>query len=270
MVGVCPYHYYLLSLGMKLNFKTFGQGPPLIILHGLFGMLDNWQTAAKQLSDNFMVFILDQRNHGRSPHVDGIDYPSMAHDLRLFMEENWLHEAHLLGHSMGGKTVMQFALEYPEMVDKLIVVDIAPKAYAGGHQLIFQALQSLELETVESRSEADQKLGQLVSELGIRQFLLKNLSRDKETGGFRWKMNLSVIARDYPKIIAGVDTDGYFEGDTLFIRGGNSDYIEDSDEQPIKDIFPSAQIETIEGAGHWVHAEQPQALLKVVRQFLEN
>lgn len=255
---------------MKLNFKTFGQGPPLIILHGLFGMLDNWQTAAKQLSDHFMVFILDQRNHGRSPHVDEIGYPSMAHDLKVFMEDNWVHEAHLLGHSMGGKTVMQFALEYPEMVDKLIVVDIAPKAYAGGHQLIFEALQSLALETVQSRSEADQKLGQLVTDLGIRQFLLKNLSRDKDTGGFRWKMNLDVIARDYPKILAGLDAGGSFEGDTLFIRGGKSDYISTDDETSIRNLFPSSHIETIDGAGHWVHAEQPQALLKVVRQFLEG
>lgn len=253
---------------MKLNFKTFGQGPPLIILHGLFGMLDNWQTAAKQLSDTYMVFILDQRNHGRSPHVDGIDYPSMAHDLREFMEENWIHEAHLLGHSMGGKTVMQFALEYPEMADKIVVVDIAPKAYEGGHQLIFEALQSLELEKVQSRTEADQKLGLLVTDLGIRQFLLKNLSRDKESGGFRWKMNLPVIARDYPKIIAGLETDGQFEGDSLFIRGGRSDYISSADEEGIIQLFPSAQVQTIEGAGHWVHAEQPQELLKVVRQFL--
>lgn len=255
---------------MKLNFKTFGQGPPLIILHGLFGMLDNWQTAAKQLSDTYMVFILDQRNHGRSPHVDGIDYPSMANDLREFMEENWIHEAHLLGHSMGGKTVMQFALEYPEMADKLIVVDIAPKAYAGGHQLIFEALQSLELDKVQSRTEADQKLGQLVTDLGIRQFLLKNLSRDKDSGGFRWKMNLPVIARDYPKIIAGLDTDGQFEGDTLFIRGGKSDYISPIDEEEIQQLFPSSEVQTIDGAGHWVHAERPKALLESVRTFLSN
>ncbi|MBX2873800.1 MAG: alpha/beta fold hydrolase [Saprospiraceae bacterium] len=255
---------------MKLNFKTFGQGPPLIILHGLFGMLDNWQTAAKQLSDTFMVFILDQRNHGRSPHVDGIDYPSMANDLKIFMEENWIHEAHLIGHSMGGKTVMQFALEYPEMTDKLIVVDIAPKAYSGGHQLIFEALQSLELDKVQSRAEADQKLGQLVTEIGTRQFLLKNLSRDKDSGGFRWKMNLPVIARDYPKIIAGLETDDQFEGETLFLKGGKSDYIMPSDEEDIMRFFPSSQVQTIEGAGHWIHAEQPKALLQAVRQFLEN
>ncbi len=255
---------------MKLNFKTFGQGPPLIILHGLFGMLDNWQTAAKQLSDTFMVFIVDQRNHGRSPHVDEIDYPSMANDLKEFMEENWIHEAHLLGHSMGGKTVMQFALEYPEMTDKLVVVDIAPKAYAGGHQLIFEALQSLELGQVQSRTEADQKLGQLVTDLGIRQFLLKNLSRDKESGGFRWKMNLPVIARDYPKILVGLETDGQFEGDTLFIKGGSSDYITSVDQTEITNFFPSSQVQTVEGAGHWVHAEKPKELLKIVRQFLEN
>ena len=254
---------------MQLNYKTFGQGPPLIILHGLFGMLDNWQTMAKQLSDTFMVFIVDQRNHGRSPHIDHIDYPSMANDLKVFMEDNWIHEAHLLGHSMGGKTAMQFAMEYPEMLDKLVVVDIAPRAYEGGHQLIFDALHSVDLSSVQSRTEADQKLAVLVPDSGVRQFLLKNLSRDKENGGFRWKMNLSVITRDYPNIIAGLDAVGEFEGETLFIKGGRSDYISAMDEPEIKLRFPQSDIQTVEGAGHWVHAEQPAALLQMLRQFLD-
>lgn len=253
---------------MQLNFKTFGEGPPLIILHGLFGMLDNWQTAAKQLSDTYMVFVVDQRNHGRSPHVDSMDYPSMANDLKVFMEANWIYEAHLLGHSMGGKTVMQFALEYPEMVDSLVVVDIAPKAYAGGHQSIFDALHAMDLAEVKNRSEADQKLSALIPDLGVRQFLLKNLSRDKENGGYRWKMNLDIITKDYPKIIAGLDIDGHFDRKTLFIRGGKSDYITSKDAIEIKKRFPQAEIRTIEDAGHWVHAENPTAMLQMLRQFL--
>lgn len=253
---------------MQLNYKTFGEGPPLIILHGLFGMLDNWQTAAKQLSDTFMVFILDQRNHGRSPHVDQMDYSSMAHDLQAFMEANWIYEAHLLGHSMGGKTVMQFAIEFPEMVDKLVVVDIAPKAYVGGHQPIFDALHAVDMASIGSRTEADQQLAQLVSDVGIRQFLLKNLSRDKDTGGYRWKMNLPAITKDYPRILEGLQGNGQFDGETLFIRGGKSDYIVAEDEARIKKHFPQSEIRTIEDAGHWVHAENPTAMLQMLRQFL--
>lgn len=254
---------------MQLNYKTFGAGDPLIILHGLFGTLDNWQTVAKQLSDTFMVYIIDQRNHGRSPHVDHITYPAMAQDLHEFMESNWIHKAHVLGHSMGGKTAMQLAMDYPEMIDKLLVVDIAPKAYEAGHNAIFEALLSVDLSKVSTRTEADAQLQALVPELGIRQFLLKNLTRDKENGAYKWKMNLPVIYSDYPKIIEGLDTTDVFEGETLFIRGGKSDYILPEDEVEIKTYFPEAKIETIEQAGHWVHAEAPKDLLDLVRQFLD-
>ncbi|MEZ5041098.1 MAG: alpha/beta fold hydrolase [Saprospiraceae bacterium] len=253
---------------MQLNFKTFGEGHPLIILHGLFGTLDNWQTLAKQLSDSFMVYIIDQRNHGRSPHVDQIDYPSMANDLREFMEANWIYEAHLLGHSMGGKTAMQFAVDFPEMVNKLVVVDIAPKTYEAGHDAIFQALMSIDLSAIDNRTAAEEAFLQLITDKGITQFLLKNLSRNKETGGYQWKMNLPVIYRDYPKIIAGLTSHDTFAGDTLFIRGGNSDYILDSDESEIKKYFPTAEIKTVAGAGHWVHAEAPGELLAMLRMFL--
>lgn len=253
---------------MQLNFKTFGEGHPLIILHGLFGTLDNWQTLAKQLSDSFMVYIIDQRNHGRSPHVDQIDYPSMANDLHEFMEANWIYEAHLLGHSMGGKTAMQFAVDFPAMVNKLVVVDIAPKAYEAGHDAIFQALMSIDLSAIENRSAAEEAFLQLIPDKGITQFLLKNLSRNKENGGYQWKMNLPVIYRDYPNIIAGLTSNDSFAGDTLFIRGGKSDYILDNDESNIKKYFPTAEIKTVEGAGHWVHAEAPGELLAMLRAFL--
>ncbi len=252
---------------MELNFKQFGQGDPIIILHGLFGMLDNWQTIAKQLAEHHTVFIVDQRNHGKSPHHPDFDYAIMADDLRCFMEENWIYNAHLIGHSMGGKAVMQFALEYPEMVNKLIVVDIAPKAYVGGHQTIFEALFALDLEQVQNRKEAEAKLMEYIPEFGVRQFLLKNLSRKKE-GGYAWKMNLEAIHDHYQDILSKIDGDSV-ETDTLFIRGSKSKYIKDEDQEDIRQLFPNHSLKTIEDAGHWVHAEQPQQLLAMVRHFLE-
>jgi len=163
---------------MELNYKSFGQGPPLLILHGLFGTLDNWQTLGKRWAENFTVFLVDQRNHGRSPHLPEHNYPVMAEDLKAFMEANWMYEAHIMGHSMGGKTAMQFALNYPDMVDKLIVVDIAPKPYVGGHEAIVEALNALPLAKIESRSQADAFLAERIADFGVRQFLLKKAPTD--------------------------------------------------------------------------------------------
>lgn len=252
---------------MHLNYKTMGQGAPLIILHGLFGTLDNWQTLGKYLSEHFTVFLIDQRNHGRSPHVEHQDYPSMAADLHAFMEQQGIYTSHLLGHSMGGKTVMEFALEYPDQVDKLIVVDIAPKTYSGGHDQIFKALFAVDLQAIHSRQEAETILRSYIPEDGVIQFLLKNLSRDK-TGGFEWKMNLPVLHQYYPEILAAPVAKGYFTGETLFIRGGKSDYIQDADLPAVRSYFPNFKLETVPNAGHWVHAEAPEALLKLVQEFL--
>lgn len=251
---------------MELNYKQFGQGEPIIILHGLFGMLDNWQTVAKKLAEHYTVFIIDQRNHGKSPHDPELDYPTMAEDLKCFMEENWIYKAHLIGHSMGGKTVMQFALEYPDMVDKLVVVDIAPKKYTGGHQTIFDALFSLDLDTLEGRSDAETQLGKKIAEAGVRQFLLKNLSRKKE-GGYAWKMNLSAIFEHYEDILDTIEGESA-DMETLFIKGGKSKYIQDEDRDTITDLFPNSTIQTVDNAGHWVHAEQPEILMDMVLEFL--
>ena len=141
-----------------LNYKTFGQGEPIIILHGLFGMLDNWQTIGKQLAEQYSVYLIDQRNHGRSSHTGSISYAEMADDLAAFMEEHWIHKAHIIGHSMGGKTAMQFALHYPDMVDTLIIIDITPKRYSGGHQAIFDALFALDIDAVTDRQMAEDHL----------------------------------------------------------------------------------------------------------------
>lgn len=254
---------------MQLNYKSFGQGEPIIILHGLFGTLDNWQTIAKQLAESHSVFIIDQRNHGRSPHTEEHTYQAMADDLHEFMTSHWMYGATVIGHSMGGKTAMQFALSYPDMVDKLVVVDIAPVAYEGGHQAIFEALFDLKVDTVESRSAADDFLKSRIPEYCTRQFLLKNLTREK-TGGFKWKMNLEVLHEHYQDILGAIESDHAFENPTLFIRGGTSDYIKDEYWSEILDLFPFAQLETVENAGHWVHAAAPEELLTIVRKFLDE
>ena len=253
---------------MKLHFKTFGQGDPIIILHGLFGTLDNWQTIAKKLAKEYSVYILDQRNHGRSPHDPELSYDLMAEDLAQFMEQNWIYKAHIIGHSMGGKTAMQFALNYDDMVDKLVIVDIGPQKNEPGHEIIFKALLGLNLSEVESRKDADQKLGKLVANFGERQFLLKNLTRTKD-GDYTWKMNLEAIYNNYHKILEGVSGDVQFEGPALFIKGGRSDYISDDDFSSFLETFPNARLETIKNAGHWVHAEAPKELLSLVHTFLE-
>ena len=253
---------------MGLNFKSFGQGDPIIILHGLFGTLDNWQTIAKKLAEHYTVYIVDQRNHGRSPHFEEMDYELMASDIKAFMESQWIYSCHLIGHSMGGKTAMQFAADYPDILEKLIVVDIAPKVYEGGHQAIFDALFSLDLDQIQSRKEADQLLATQIEDFGIRQFLLKNLTRSKE-GGYQWKMNLPIIYQSYSSILSTIEPSEPFEKETLFIRGGQSNYIQSSDELLIKAQFPMATIQTIESAGHWVHAEAPNALLDMVLSFLD-
>lgn len=255
---------------LELNYKTFGQGEPIIILHGLFGTLDNWQTIARQLAENYSVFILDQRNHGRSPHAEPHDYPTLAEDLHHFMEAHWMYDgAHVIGHSMGGKTAMQFALTHPDLVKKLIVVDIAPKAYQGNHYEIFEALKTMDLDKIADRKEAEAFLAARISEEDVRQFLMKNLTRKPE-GGFEFKMNLPVLWKYYPDILAAVDGEP-FDGETLFIRGGKSKHVAlPTDEAVIKKLFPNSEIKTVEGAGHWVHAEKPAELLDMIKQFLSK
>jgi len=254
---------------MNLNFKTFGQGPPLIILHGLFGTLDNWQTLAKRWAEHYSVYLLDLRNHGKSPHADEMNYTIMAEDVRLFMESQWIYEAIVLGHSMGGKVAMELALHHPDMVRQLLVVDIAPKSYPGGHEGIFAALLALDLSQINDRKEAEVQLREHIPEQGVRQFLLKNLSREKE-GGYRWKMNLPIIHQFYQEILGNVYQEGQYEGPTLFIRGGQSRYIADEDMDVIHQLFPAATLKTVPQAGHWVHAEAPDDLHAFVLAFLEE
>lgn len=254
---------------MELNYKSFGQGEPLVILHGLFGSLDNWQTIAKELAEFYTVFIVDLRNHGRSPHVSEHTYELMAEDVFNFMSDNWIYGANVIGHSMGGKTAMRLALEYPEQVSKLIVADMGIKQNESGHETIFEAMFDLDLPNLESRTVADKQLKTRIKEFGVRQFLLKNLSRSRESG-YEWKMNLPVLHENYQEILKGIESDSTFDNPTLFLRGGNSDYILDEDFEAIQDLFPNSELETIEGAGHWLHAEKPTEFIQHVRAFLEH
>lgn len=252
---------------MQLNYKTFGKGDPVIILHGLFGTLDNWQTIGKRLAEEYMVFLIDQRNHGKSPHFSEHSYSLMANDLRTFMESEWLHQAYIIGHSMGGKTAMQFALDYPEMVEKLIVVDIGPNQNKSNHQAVFDAFFSVDIDRLNSRNEAASRMAERIEDPGVLQFLLKNLSRKKE-GGFRWKMNLEALEKNYNAILAHVEGEDIYPGETLFIKGGKSDYLKETDVEEIRVQFPNAQMVTIPQAGHWVHAEAPNEFFKHIQQFL--
>lgn len=252
---------------IKLNYKTFGDGEPLIILHGLMGMLDNWQGLAKQYAEFFKVITVDQRNHGHSPQNDDADtYQAMMDDLVLLMGELGIEKANFIGHSMGGKTVMKLAQNFPDKIDKLVVADIAPKAYPVHHDLILKGLRNVPLDKIKSRTEANKYLEEYIDELGVRQFLLKSLYW-KEKGQLAWRFNLDVIERDIANFGEAIE-DAEFDGETLFVRGSNSGYIKEEDEDQIFDLFPNSEIITIEEAGHWLHAEQPGQFFDITTRFL--
>ncbi|MGC9341690.1 MAG: alpha/beta fold hydrolase [Bacteroidales bacterium] len=267
---------------MKLNFKKFGEGPALIILHGLYGSSDNWVNIGKELSDHFEVFLIDHRNHGGSPHTDEHNYTLLREDLNEFMEQQSISRATLLGHSMGGKAAMFFAAKYPEKIDNLIVVDISPRSYKSpdkpaphtiDHLNVIQALMSVDFNKVDNRMDVDMVLAETIKSQRIRQFLLKNVKR-KDKNSFCWKLNLKTLHDAMPAIMDGLDpaTINIGQGITgfpvLFIKGENSDYISDPDFPLIRQLFPSAEIVTIPNAGHWVHAEQTELFMKNIRYFL--
>jgi esterase len=251
-----------------LNHKIFGQGDPIVILHGLFGMLDNWQTIAKKLAEDYMVILVDQRDHGKSKHTDAFNYQLLAEDLNLFLEENWIHSCHVIGHSMGGKAAMQFAAQHPDMVDKLVVVDIGTKAYKPGHELIFKALLEVQIDEVKTRGEVEEIISKYIGDVGVRLFLMKNLQRIKE-GGFKWKMNLKLLYKEYLNILSAIESDDPIDVETLFIYGTKSRYIEPEEIDDIKALFPNSKFSELE-SGHWIHAEKPDELLLLVKEFLSE
>ena len=256
---------------MQLNYKKIGEtGKPLVILHGVFGFLDNWLTIGKTISEQgFVVYLVDQRHHGRSPHEGSLDFPTLAADLKEFLSQQNLDNPILLGHSMGGKTVMEYAVNNPDTFEKLVVVDIAPKQYPIHHTKLLKGLNALPVEEIETRQQADDFLSTYEPILAVRQFLLKNLYR-KEEGGFDWRFNLPVLTSDMGKVGAEITASKPVETSTLFIRGAKSDYILDEDWDNILKIFPNAQLNTIENAGHWVQAEQPKVFVEHLLNYLNS
>ncbi|GAB4107658.1 alpha/beta fold hydrolase [Echinicola sediminis] len=252
---------------MKLNFKKVGQGQPLIILHGLFGSADNWLSIAKELENEYTMYLVDQRNHGDSPKSEDWDYKAMVDDLAGFMTSQSLESAHIMGHSMGGKTAMNFALKYPNKTKKLIVADIAPRYYAPHHQSILAGLNAIKMDSLKSRKEADEILAEHISEAGIRQFLMKSLGRD-ENRKFTWKINLPVITEKIENVGEAIHGTKSFEGPTLFMRGAESKYIQEKDKKDLERYFPEYKLITIKNAGHWLHAEQPSAVVATIKAFL--
>lgn len=251
-----------------LHSQILGEGKPFVILHGFLGMSDNWRTLGRQFSkDGYEVHLLDQRNHGRSFHSDDFSYELMVSDLKKYCEEHGLEGIVLMGHSMGGKTAMLFASTYPEMVSKLIVADIAPKAYPVHHHDILKALGMLDFSKITTRDDAEDILSEYIKIKSIRLFLLKNLYR-KTRDQFGLRLNLSVLTETIENIGVALPEDAIYKGDVLFLGGDTSGYIEAGDEVLIRKHFPKAIIKTVSNAGHWLHAENPQEFHENVVNFL--
>lgn len=241
----------------------------MIILHGLFGQSDNWNSLAKQFGENgFEVFTADQRNHGLSPHSDEWNYQVMSDDLHELIIDNKLKNVILIGHSMGGKTVMHYTLQHPEMVDKLVVADIAPRYYPPHLQAVVKGLKAVDFNVVKTRKEVENILSQYIDDFGTKQFLLKNIYW-KESGMLDWRFNLKVITEQMENVGKELSFENSVDVPSLFIRGEKSDYITDEDMDRIHDLFPRSMLETIAGAGHWVHAEKPKEFFECVMRFVK-
>ncbi len=264
---------------MELFYNKTGQGRPLIILHGLYGTGDNWMNIARQFSDQYTVYLIDQRNHGRSPHSTNHSYDDMAGDLKTFCDKKGISEFFLIGHSMGGKTASTFTLKYPGMVSRLINVDISVFSYLNQeefsgqiefHKLILDTFRDSPIDKISSRNEMEEFFALRIKEQSIRKFLLKNLKRDP-LKKFFWQLNTDSIRSNLDKIVDAIPpvkfgTRSFIP--VLFIKGGQSSYLSSSDISAIPDIFPNARFTTFENSGHWLHAEEPDGFVTTVRQFL--
>lgn len=253
-----------------LHSRISGEGKPLFILHGFLGMLDNWKSLGMQYeAAGMQVHLIDQRNHGSSFWSGEFHYEAMAEDLSTYAKHHGVAKAVVLGHSMGGKTAMQFACSYPSIVEKLLVADIAPKFYPPHHDELLDALSTLPVHELSSRSEADDLLSRRIKDMGIRQFLLKNLYR-KEKDRLAFRCNLDVLREKSAEVGEALPATATYPGPVLFIRGGNSEYVMPSDLGEILHHFPAARMETIAGTGHWLHAEQPERFFEVSLDFIRS
>ena len=267
---------------MQLFYRVVGTGPPIVILHGLYGSSDNWITVAKKLSTVYQVFSIDQRNHGRSPNSEDHSYEALKDDLAMFFDQHKIQKAIVMGHSMGGKTAMCFAADYPERIEKLIVVDIAPKDYFllndesqyYLHNNILRAMLEIDFSKIESRKQVENFLLERIDSTQIVQFLLKNVHRNKTSHRYEWLLNVPVLYDNLDEIIKGVNANWFddrlpiYNYPVLFIKGTNSDYILREDFASIRRIYPEAKIVEIPNAGHWLHAEQPQLFMEIIWGFL--
>lgn len=255
-------------MSLPLHFQIIGSGHPIVVLHGLFGSGTNWRSFARSIADRRQVHLIDLRNHGRSPHSDEMSYPLMAADLFAYMDRHSIQTATLLGHSMGGKVAMLAALQAPARVSDLVVVDIAPVAVGHDHLPYIRAMQSIDLEGVTRRETASEMLSAAIPDAGLRHFLLQNLER--VNGGFRWRLHLAALAANMPALRDFPLDDGRarYRGPALFVRGEKSDYVSNRHHDVILEHFPAAEITTVTGAGHWLHAEKPEKFAQAVKSFL--
>ncbi|PHQ56162.1 MAG: alpha/beta hydrolase [Lutibacter sp.] len=250
-----------------LHSIILGKGQPLLILHGYFGMSDNWKSLGVQFAENFEVHLIDQRNHGRSFHTDEFDYELLVEDLYNYIQQSKLEKVILLGHSMGGKVVMQFAVTYPELVHKLIVVDISPKYYKPHHEYILAGLNAVNFELHTTRKKVEEVLKIDIKEQGVLQFLLKNVYW-KSKGKLAFRFNLQSLTENNSEVGEGLPSFTHFDGETLFLSGENSKYITSGDIPLITAHFVNSQIVTVKNAGHWLHAENPIQFFDEVVRFI--
>lgn len=253
-----------------LHSKIYGQeksGTPLLVFHGLFGMLDNWGSFGKEFGEYFPVHLIDLRNHGKSFHSEEMSHDDLAYDILHYMQHHGIEKANLLGHSLGGKAVMQFAIKYPPKTEKLIVVDIAPKAYPPHHQGVLKALESVDFDKITTRQEAEEILKEYIPDLATVQFLAKNLywTEDKKLA---WRFNLQTLSEKYDEFVSNAIKFGVYDGPTLFVAGANSSYILPQDEFQLKQQFPHYKLVKIPNAGHWVQAENPKDFNEAVKDFI--
>lgn len=255
-----------MPLHHHIDGKTDSSHPPLVLLHGLFGSFENLGTVARALQSHTRVVSVDLPNHGRSAHSDTFSYKEMTQQLLQLLDELDIEQASVLGHSMGGKVAMQLAVENPQRVAKLVVADIAPVSYEPKHNTVLAALNQVDLATISNRKDADSQLARLIEEPGVRAFLLKSLVKGEQ--GFHWRFNLKLIAEQYGTISQGLEEQGQYPGPTLFVKGGNSDYIKAQHKADILRYFPNSKAHIVNDAGHWLHAEKPEAFNRIVQRFL--
>jgi esterase len=251
------------------SYKT-GEGSPVITLHGLYGSYENLGMLIRKLHTCFQVHAVDLRNHGRSPHSDTMNYKCMAKDIIKYMDANNLLTVDFIGHSMGGKVAMEIALNFPERVNKLVILDIAPVTYTHNAHVVLDSMLDVDLTTVNSRQDAELQLANNISQKSIRQFLLKNLYRDPSTSKFKWRLNLEAIYKNFSNILAKPSGDYVFNNKALFLRGEKSNYVTEEHYQLIKKLFNNSVIQTIAEAGHWLHAEKPSMVSGSILKFLQE